>query len=81
LDGGWIQEDFIKVFAQVGKLGLIHFNADTPEDWYNSLDRLLSEADLRAKMAAAGRKYAIENYDLESQADRLAAVFRKVTVK
>ncbi len=63
--------------AEMGEPGVTHFNAETDEDWYNSLETLLSNPELRLEMGKAGRRYSLENYSLPAQVDRLAAVFRQ----
>lgn len=62
----------IGVGAEIGEDGKTHFNANTPEDWYNSLDALLSDASLRRSMGRRGREYSIANYSLDRYADILA---------
>jgi glycosyltransferase involved in cell wall biosynthesis len=71
----------VGVCADMGEPGLTHFNAESTEDWYNSLDKLMSSQDLRRVMGAAGRRYALLNYGLDEQADKLANVIRKVTLR
>jgi glycosyltransferase involved in cell wall biosynthesis len=68
----------IGVCAEIGESNLTHFNAETDEDWYNSLDRLLADAELRRRMGANGRKYSLEHYTVAVQAEILARTFRSV---
>lgn len=65
----------IGVCAEIGEPGVTHFNAAGEEDWYNHLDKLLSDKALRTKMGENGRKYSLKNYTLASQADILAQTF------
>jgi glycosyltransferase involved in cell wall biosynthesis len=65
------------VCAEIGEVGETHFNAVTSEDWYNSLNMLLSDAALRRAMGSAGRKYAEANFDLGKQADLLATALKR----
>lgn len=67
----------VGVCAEIGVDGETHFNAGPPEEWYNHLDRLLKDADLRRQMGAAGRRYSVGNYALEPQAERIADVIKK----
>jgi len=68
----------VGICAELGEPGITHFNAATGEDWYNSLNMLLSDESLRARMGAAGRAYALANYRIDDQADVLAQTFREV---
>lgn len=68
----------IGVCAEIGEPGKTHFNAETPEDWYNSLDRLLCDSELRVTMGRAGREHSIANYGLEQQSAMLADTLRSV---
>jgi glycosyltransferase involved in cell wall biosynthesis len=68
----------IGVCGEIGEPGYTHFNANTLEDWYNSLDTLLADGELRIEMGLAARKYAIENYDLMSQAEKIAEALKSV---
>ena len=67
----------IGIGAEMGNAGKTHLNARTDEDWYNLLDKLLSNGDLRAGMGRAGRVYAEENYTIPVQVNKLVSVFRE----
>jgi glycosyltransferase involved in cell wall biosynthesis len=67
----------VGVCAEIGEPGVTHFNAVTDEDWYNSLNTLLSDKDLRTRMGAAGRKLAERQFRIEDQADALDRTFRE----
>ena len=62
----------IGVCAEMGEPNLTHFNAKTDEDWYNSLDRLLSDSGLRKKMGAEARNHCLKHYTLSIQTKILA---------
>jgi glycosyltransferase involved in cell wall biosynthesis len=64
----------VGVCAELGVEGRTHFNAVTPEDWYNSLDKLLSDACLRHNIGGEGRRYSLQNFTLPEQAKVLAGV-------
>ncbi len=68
----------VGVIAELGMPGKTHLNATTLDDWYNQLDRLLSNADLRREMGNAGRVHALENYTVDRQANLLAETFRGI---
>jgi glycosyltransferase involved in cell wall biosynthesis len=54
--------------------GVNGFLASTPDEWVEKLGRLISEPDLRARMAVAGRHTIEERYSLRVTAPRIAAV-------
>ena len=66
----------VGIGAEIGNAGKTHFNARTDEDWYNSLDKLLCNGDLRAGIGTAGRMYSLENYTIPKQINKLISVFR-----
>jgi glycosyltransferase involved in cell wall biosynthesis len=63
--------------AEIGVAGTTHLFAETPEDWYRALASLLTNVKMRREMGAAGRRFVIENYGLEAQADKLAEALRE----
>lgn len=67
----------VGVCAEIGEANVTHFNAVTPEDWYNSLSRLIEDADLRETFGAAGRKYSLEHYSLAVHAAGLADAIKR----
>ena len=46
----------VGVCAEIGQVNETHFNAESLEDWYNSLSRLIADAELRSTMGARGRQ-------------------------
>jgi glycosyltransferase involved in cell wall biosynthesis len=71
----------IGVCASMGIPGRTHFSAVTDDDWLDALRRLVTAASLRERMSIEGRAFAEEHYDIESQADALAAVIRSAMDK
>jgi glycosyltransferase involved in cell wall biosynthesis len=66
----------VGIAAEIGTAGETHFNAETPEDWYNSLERLLGDANLRSEMGRRGRQHAMENYTVSRQVEKLEDALR-----
>lgn len=63
--------------AEIGEPNVTHLAASTEEEWYACLSSLLSDAEKRRAMGEAGRRYALENYNVPDQADKLAAALRE----
>ena len=68
----------VGVCAEIGEPGTTHFNAETDEDWYNFLNKLLSDPELRQRMGRNARQHSIDNYSLSKQAEKLAESFFSV---
>ena len=69
------------VCAMMGEAGTTHFNAVEPRDWYNAVDKLLSDKDLRLKMGAAARRHSVARYSLNDQVNKLEDVLRNNACK
>jgi len=54
------------------------FLAGSPEQWVEALDRLLSDADLAARIGREGRRTAVRDYSLDVTAGRLIGILRGV---
>ena len=52
--------------------------ASTPDEWFNCLNRLLSDSDLRQQFAAAGRSTVVDRYSLEVISSRLIGLLNGV---
>lgn len=68
----------IGVCAEIGEANRTHFNATIEEDWYNSLNKLLSDENLRRQMGAKGRKHSLQYYTVPAQAEKLFRAFQLV---
>ena len=66
----------VGVCATMGVPGRTHFVAITDDDWLDALRRIVADAHLRNRMSVAGRAFAEQHYDIDAQADVLAAVIR-----
>ncbi|MBN1964721.1 MAG: glycosyltransferase family 4 protein, partial [Anaerolineae bacterium] len=53
------------------------FLATEPEEWIEALSRLISDADLRARMGAAGRAKVDTEYSLQIMAPKLLAILEQ----
>ena len=62
--------------AEIGEPEVTHLAARSEDEWYAALARLLSDAQLRRKMGAAGRQHALQYYTVAAQADKLAEALR-----
>ena len=67
----------VGVCAEIGVPDETHFSATSDEQWYNSLDKLLSDAALRGRMGASGRKYSLAHFNLPGRAEILAETFQR----
>ena len=69
----------VGVCAEIGEPGVTHFNAETDEDWYNSLSKLLSQLEVRSAMSRSARLYSLEHFGLEKHADKIAKALTSVS--
>lgn len=60
------------------KSGINGFLASTEEEWVDSLEKLITNADLRAEMGRQGRTDAVEHYSREVCFNKLLNVIRGV---
>jgi glycosyltransferase involved in cell wall biosynthesis len=67
----------VGVIEEIGQNGITHIHATTSIEWYEALDRLLSDAKLRSTMGAAGRSHVVEHYSLSDQTEKLAAALKE----
>lgn len=69
----------VGVCAEMGQDGETHLNAESEEDWYNSLDRLIRDAELRSEMGRRARAHSLANYTVGEQTAKIAEVFEQIT--
>lgn len=62
--------------AEIGVPGTTHFNAKSQAEWRETLQALLTNAELRKRMGEAGREYALRHYTVPTQADKIADALR-----
>ena len=65
--------------AEIGEADKTHFFASSADDWHDALEILISDANRRRTMGAAGRKHVVEHYTLSAQADKLAEALHLAT--
>jgi glycosyltransferase involved in cell wall biosynthesis len=71
----------IGVCAEIGEPNKTHFNATSADDWYNALDKLISDQSLRKKMGQSGRNVALRDFTVGLQCEKLEKVLRDVGEK
>jgi glycosyltransferase involved in cell wall biosynthesis len=65
--------------AEVVTPGETGEHATTPEQWYEAISRLATDAARRKKMAKAGQDRARDEYSIRSLTPRLATVLRELS--
>jgi len=63
--------------ATIVEDGVSGFHARTPGEWIDRLRRLLGDAELRARVGAAGRARVEAEFSAVAQAPRVAAIFQR----
>ena len=66
----------VGVCAEIGEVNVTHFNAVTPEDWYNSLSRLIADKGLRTEMGTRGRRFSLDHFSVSVQAAALVGAMK-----
>lgn len=62
--------------GHLGEPGRTHLTASTPAEWRDALGRLLGDTAARRSMGEAGRRHALDHYQVGQMADRLAAAVK-----
>lgn len=65
----------IGVCAEIGIENETHFSASNNEEWFDSLSKLLESKKNRQKMGDKGRNFALENYTVSRQTEKLIDLF------
>lgn len=68
----------VGVCAEIGIPNDTHFAATSEDDWFEALDKLLSNGELRLKMGANGRRFSLAHYGVSRQTEILERTFRAV---
>ncbi len=68
----------VGICAEIGIDGETHFSATTAKEWYNSLEKLLLDENLRKQMGAKGRDFSVKHFSLEEQTEILIQTFSEV---
>lgn len=68
----------IGITEEIGIENETHFTAVNNEQWSLNLEKLLQSYELRKKMGAEGRNYALEHFTVVRQAEILAATLQRV---
>jgi glycosyltransferase involved in cell wall biosynthesis len=58
--------------------GVNGFFANSDADWYNAIEKLIADADLRKKMGKAGQEKIIAQYSLQSNENNFFSLFNGV---
>ena len=64
----------VGVVKEIAEQSRAAFLASSEGEWFDALDRLLTDKALRAEMGEAGRQFALERYRLEDQAAKLGEI-------
>ncbi len=65
----------VGVNTEIVENGVNGFICKTEEDWYQALEIMMTDADLRKKMGAAGRKTVEKQYSVISNTDNFLRLF------
>ena len=68
----------VGVNCEIVEHGVNGFLAESDEEWRSAIEKLLSDADLRRRMGAAGRKKMEDRYSLQVWGPRVAQMLRQV---
>jgi glycosyltransferase involved in cell wall biosynthesis len=65
----------VGVNLEIIEHGINGFLAESPEEWYNHLENLVCDKNLRQRVGEAGRKKIIENYSVASNTSTFLSLF------
>ncbi len=66
----------VGVNTEIVEHGKEGYHCATDEDWYNYLDKLLTDTELRIRMGKAGRQKVVDQYSVRSNSDNFLDLFR-----
>jgi glycosyltransferase involved in cell wall biosynthesis len=56
--------------------GVNGFLCSTDDDWYNAIEKMINDRELRKRMGKEGRKKIINEYSLQSNLDNFLSIFK-----
>jgi glycosyltransferase involved in cell wall biosynthesis len=71
----------VGVCAEIGIENETYFPASTKEQWYEALAKLLESSKMRDEMGKKGREYALKNYTISQQVEKIVLVFQETLIK
>ncbi len=69
----------IGVCAEMGEENITHLTATSKREWYNALEKLLADKNLRERLGMRARQNSLETYTVEKQVEILVNTFQKVS--
>lgn len=66
----------VGVNNEIVEHGTEGYHCATDEDWYNYLDKLLTNPELRTQMGKAGRQKVLDQYSVRSNTENFLGLFR-----
>lgn len=66
----------VGVNTKIVEHGKEGYHCTTDEDWYNYLEKLLTDPELRTRMGKAGRQKVVDHYSVYSNTENFLSLFR-----
>ncbi len=70
----------VGVNTEIVEEGITGFLADSEDDWFESLLRLVDDEELRSRMGNAGRDRIVERYSLDLSSRRLIGILKNESI-